>query len=255
MAVHRHLGGPVPDAVAGGREERAVRHEPRIDRRARRDRHGEGTDADAAARGFGTRSRPALGHWSDVRWAPVLGRGLAGPVRRIRDGEPVAIGGVGLPGAGVEGRGQRAEGGRVALGDGTGVGLGDGIGLGLGLAVDTTAPGPPTTPVDLGMATATAPTATATAAAAPARTTNRDMAGLHAGRPKPARAWGIVRTAVEIARRVDDGSSAGPSSNQEATMTSGSRGALMPTGSPLFRGWNRSRPTLAGSASRDGVGT
>ena len=174
MAVHRHVGGPVPDAVAGGREERAVRHEPRIDRRAGRDRHGEGTDADAAAWGqevLPARARPLV----HVRRAPVLGRGLAGPVRRIRDGEPVAIGRVGLPGAGVEGRGQRAEGRRVALGDGTGVGLGDAIGLGLGLAVDTTAPGPPMTPVDLGMAMATAPTATATAAAAPARTTNRDM--------------------------------------------------------------------------------
>ena len=65
--------------------------------------------------------------------------------------------------------------------------------------------------------------------------------GLHAGRPRPARAWGVVRTAVEIARRVDDGRSAGPSSSHAATTTSGSRGALMPTGSPLCQGWNRSR--------------
>ncbi len=52
-----------------------------------------------------------------------------------------------------------------------------------------------------------APTATATTAAAPARTMNLDIVGLHAGRPRPVRAWGVVRTAVEIARRVVDGRS------------------------------------------------
>src|SRR4051794_11655631 len=79
------------------------------------------------------------------------------------------------------------------------------------------------------MTTATTPATRAT----PANAMNRGISnGLHAGRPRPARAWGVVRAAILIARFVEDVRSTGPSSSHAASATSGSRGVFMPTGSP-----------------------
>jgi hypothetical protein len=54
---------------------------------------------------------------------------------------------------------------------------------------------------------------------------NRDIVGLRTSRPKPARAWGVVRTAIAIARRVDDGSCSGPSSSADDLGDRGERQA------------------------------
>src|SRR5688500_6002776 len=116
--------------------------------------------------------------------------------------------------------------------------------------------GPPTLPPPGAIretATATANTTAATAAIA--TTVSRSMNGNRHRAHVDRRDWRVVRTSTAIARRVDSGSSVGPSSSHATTTALASRGGFMPVVPPPCRPGYRRRSPRAWPWWRDAVET